>query len=201
MCSIELVKRSRCVGLITVSRRRETMDKRKLMDDVFGGHYGDCGTSFVDDALSMLEERERDVLILRYSGLTYKEVANRTCQVYGEDYITRQRARQIVEKSKRKLRHPYRSRVMRGEISLNEAKTKFQAKFKPDEPIVSAEWAESTIPIGHIDFSERVRNCMKNGRIETIGDLASKTYKELLSIRHFGRKSLYEVKCVFIDMI
>jgi DNA-directed RNA polymerase subunit alpha len=50
------------------------------------------------------------------------------------------------------------------------------------------------IPIKDIEFSVRSRNCLKRTDIKTIGDLASKTAAELLSIKNFGMKSLNEVK-------
>lgn len=48
--------------------------------------------------------------------------------------------------------------------------------------------------IEDLDFSVRTSNCLRNQGIETLGDLLQKTEDELLATRHFGKKSLSEVK-------
>lgn len=48
--------------------------------------------------------------------------------------------------------------------------------------------------IEDLDFSVRTSNCLRNQGIETLGDLLGKTEDELLATRHFGKKSLVEVK-------
>ena len=47
--------------------------------------------------------------------------------------------------------------------------------------------------IEELDLSERPRNCLKRAQINTIGELVSRTYDDLLSITNFGQKSLDEV--------
>jgi DNA-directed RNA polymerase subunit alpha len=49
------------------------------------------------------------------------------------------------------------------------------------------------LPIEELDLSERPRNCLKRARVDTIGQLASKTEDDLLAITNFGSKSLEEV--------
>jgi DNA-directed RNA polymerase subunit alpha len=49
------------------------------------------------------------------------------------------------------------------------------------------------LPIEELDLSERPRNCLKRARVDTIGQLVSKTEDDLLAITNFGSKSLEEV--------
>ncbi len=49
------------------------------------------------------------------------------------------------------------------------------------------------LPIEELDLSERPRNCLKRGRVDTIGQLVEKTEDDLLAITNFGSKSLDEV--------
>ncbi len=48
--------------------------------------------------------------------------------------------------------------------------------------------------IEDLDFSVRTSNCLRNQGIETLADLLQRSEGELLSTRHFGKKSLSEVK-------
>jgi DNA-directed RNA polymerase subunit alpha len=48
--------------------------------------------------------------------------------------------------------------------------------------------------IEDLDFSVRTSNCLRNQGIETLEDLLQRTEEELLATRHFGKKSLSEVK-------
>lgn len=43
-------------------------------------------------------------------------------------------------------------------------------------------------------FSVRAYNCLKNARINTIGELVQKTEAEVLASNNFGRKTLGEIK-------
>ena len=48
--------------------------------------------------------------------------------------------------------------------------------------------------IEDLDLSERPRNCLKRGMVNTIGELLSKSEDDLLALTNFGQKSLDEVK-------
>lgn len=81
-----------------------------------------------------------------------------------------------------------------------------------EEYIITSEEEEAEIPIveheeenrenldvynrkiDELELSVRSLNCLKRAKIETIGDLLSKTEEELLKIKNFGQKSLDEVK-------
>ncbi|MGK2957644.1 MAG: DNA-directed RNA polymerase subunit alpha [Acidimicrobiales bacterium] len=49
------------------------------------------------------------------------------------------------------------------------------------------------MPIEDLDLSERPRNCLKRGQINTIGELLRKSVDDLLAITNFGQKSLDEI--------
>ncbi len=49
------------------------------------------------------------------------------------------------------------------------------------------------LPIEDLDLSERPRNCLKRGQINTIGELLRKSEEDLLAITNFGQKSLDEI--------
>ena len=60
---------------------------------------------------------------------------------------------------------------------------------------VSAE-AESNIEdmkIEELDFTVRSYNCLKKAGVNTISDLTSMTYNELLKIKNLGKKSLNKI--------
>ena len=49
------------------------------------------------------------------------------------------------------------------------------------------------LSIEDLDLSERPRNCLKRGQINTIGELLLKSTDDLLNITNFGQKSLDEI--------
>src|SRR5215213_7480364 len=49
------------------------------------------------------------------------------------------------------------------------------------------------LAIEELELSERPRNCLKRARVDTIGQLVTKTEDDLLAITNFGSKSLDEV--------
>jgi DNA-directed RNA polymerase subunit alpha len=49
------------------------------------------------------------------------------------------------------------------------------------------------LPIEDLDLSERPRNCLKRGQVNTIGELLLKSTDDLLNITNFGQKSLDEI--------
>lgn len=49
-------------------------------------------------------------------------------------------------------------------------------------------------PIDNMPLSIRTFNCFYHQGIMTLGDIVSMTPKELLKIKHFGRKSLHEIR-------
>jgi len=49
------------------------------------------------------------------------------------------------------------------------------------------------LPIEDLDLSERPRNCLKRAQVNSIGELLTRSYDDLLAITNFGQKSLDEV--------
>ncbi|OGR82075.1 MAG: DNA-directed RNA polymerase subunit alpha [Elusimicrobia bacterium RIFCSPLOWO2_01_FULL_64_13] len=48
--------------------------------------------------------------------------------------------------------------------------------------------------VSEIELSVRATNCLKNAKINTLGELVRKTEDELLTYKNFGKKSLDEIK-------
>jgi DNA-directed RNA polymerase subunit alpha len=55
-------------------------------------------------------------------------------------------------------------------------------------------------PITELDLSVRSSNCLEAERIFTIGDLASRSEADLLTVRNLGRTSLLEIKSKLDDL-
>jgi DNA-directed RNA polymerase subunit alpha len=57
-----------------------------------------------------------------------------------------------------------------------------------------------TMPVSDLDLSVRASNCLESARIQTVGELVSKSENDLLKLRSFGRTSLREVKKKLTDL-
>lgn len=65
-----------------------------------------------------------------------------------------------------------------------------------DEDLITANEIENNIEdmkIEELDFTVRSYNCLKKAGVNTISDLTSMSYVELLKIKNLGRKSLNEI--------
>lgn len=49
-------------------------------------------------------------------------------------------------------------------------------------------------PVDELELSVRASNCLRTFNIRTIGDLISQSEEDIFKIRHFGKKSLLEIK-------
>lgn len=49
------------------------------------------------------------------------------------------------------------------------------------------------MPVEQLDLSVRTINCLRRANIATVGELTTKTEKDLLQLRNFGQKSLSEI--------
>ena len=59
-------------------------------------------------------------------------------------------------------------------------------------PTIAPELAN--MPVEQLNLSVRTLNCLRRGNINTVGEVVSKTEKELMSLRNFGMKSKQELE-------
>lgn len=153
----------------------------------------------LDAVFAMLSEREHEMLIYRYrDGRTLEQCA----KLFG---ITRERARQIIAKAIRKMRHPVRARMIRAVPLSDYAELKAEAArlqneldaalselqlIRGNEPKPVHAWLTK---IDDVDFSVRTYNCLVRAGKQTMRDLVDMTYEDLTKIRNMGRKSCDEV--------
>ncbi len=107
-----------------------------LVGDIFGVRHEDIDTEVLETletVLNTLSQQEQTVLELRY-GL--RDGSCRTLDEVGSalGHVTRERIRQIQEKSLRKLRHPSRSRHLKPFVKPNAEKA--------SEPFTSPYWRQ-----------------------------------------------------------
>jgi len=63
---------------------------------------------------------------------------------------------------------------------------------QPAKPSIPAELAN--MPVEQLNLSVRTLNCLRRGNINTVGELMSKSEKDLMSLRNFGIKSKLELE-------
>jgi DNA-directed RNA polymerase subunit alpha len=87
-------------------------------------------------------------------------------------------------------------------IELDEAKVPATAdegaRKTGKAPLQTKEVLDKSIE--ELELGVRAYNCLKNANIYTLKDLVSKTESDLLKTKHFGRKSLQQVKHVLDSM-
>ena len=153
-----------------------------------------------------LTGRDKDILFDALVFDTLQEIANR----YG---LTRERVRQIIERSIRRI-------VRFGDIADGRFKTATETidglKKKVDaleatiyalehpelgKPVVDCvnelERFRNTPPfnvsLAEFGLSIRAANCCRAADIDTLGDLVAHTRLQMMKLRNFGRKSLFEL--------
>jgi DNA-directed RNA polymerase subunit alpha len=65
------------------------------------------------------------------------------------------------------------------------------AEARPHLPIPPEQYE---LPIEQLNFSVRTANCLRRAGITKVGELLERDEKELLAIRNFGQKALYEIR-------
>jgi len=65
------------------------------------------------------------------------------------------------------------------------------AEARPQLPIPPEQYE---LPIEQLNFSVRTANCLRRAGITKVGELLERDEKELLAIRNFGQKALYEIR-------
>ena len=81
---------------------------------------------------------------------------------------------------------------MAAKISLFEIEPQYIRDIELDPELEEKERILKT-SVKEIELSVRAANCLAQAKIETIGDLVSKTEAEMLKFRNFGKKSLEEI--------
>ena len=171
-----------------------------LVQDILGSDLETVYIPGVGAALSLLTERERQMLSARYErGLTLEQLGK-------EQGVTRERIRQIIAKAIRKLRHPSYSRKFLGmsivehyqilaekERSMIEKEQAIHAYYSAHSDRNPPEKSIELQPIENLDLSIRSYNCLTRAGKKTIGDIAETPYGELLKVRNLGRRSLQEI--------
>ena len=72
---------------------------------------------------------------------------------------------------------------------------------RPSEVVTREDLRQKlSMSISELDLSVRSANCLSSEKIETIGELVSRSEGELLKVRNFGKTSLREVKKKLSDM-
>lgn len=69
--------------------------------------------------------------------------------------------------------------------------SKVSVEKEPSQQAISEEL--SNMPVEQLTLSVRTMNCLRRGGIATVGEMASKTEKELMALRNFGQKSRQEI--------
>jgi DNA-directed RNA polymerase subunit alpha len=95
----------------------------------------------------------------------------------------------IVEAAKilRKHLNPF---VQYFELGQERVSEEASAAAGVDEELIR----KLNMPISELELSVRASNCLESARIETVGQLVSRSDADLLKLRSFGRTSLREVK-------
>ena len=83
------------------------------------------------------------------------------------------------------------------ELQINEKKEEELRKKESEKEDLRQKLSMS---ISELDLSVRSANCLASEKIETIGELVSRSEAELLKVRNFGKTSLREVKKKLSDM-
>lgn len=164
----------------------------KLVNDVFGDSdaWKTVYIPGVFTVLKTLEEYEQHIVGMRYiRGMTYEEIGKEYCG------YTKERIRQILAKAMRKLRHPSRSKYMRGIAHDTYSKVEkriceLQAEYLA---IKHPELVLTRISIEDLDLSVRTYNCIKRGGYSTVADFLGKSVTDLMRVRNLGMKSLDEI--------
>lgn len=183
-----------------------------LLDDLFG--FPDALLVLPRDfegsltyAISTLEPIKRELILARYKErLTFADIASK--HSFGGE-----RARQIIARGMRELRHPSRLRFIKYGVAAvmnmeKEMAAKRARERATDEAIRNyllekANEAENGVVdnkvilrdvlLEHIHLSTRTVNCLYRAGFKTIGDVLASTGDHLKMVRGFGAMSQAEV--------
>lgn len=183
-----------------------------LLDDIFlepiGFVMDEDHMNGLEEALNMLQPREKDWLLL-----IYKE-GNTLATVSEAVGRSPDRVRQVVHKAVRKLRHPSRNRLIldgiEGAKKIDEERDRIsyarKQLIKERAALAEASAIDSTNPAKEKDpydqpiefyiseLTVRTRNCLYRGQIYSIRELLSRLEEgSLCQVRNLGYKSIEEL--------
>lgn len=192
---------------------RKTEFPRNIFDDVYGCRDNEDFVITRDMyaglmvALSTISEREEEILYLRYKDkLSYKAI--------GEVYkLSPDRIRQIIEKAKRRLRHPVRSRYVSYGVEgvINKEVEKAYERGRSDgyscgfeEASLIAKGIEIGSPearreralqtdLHEMGFCVRVFNRLCRHGISNAAEIANMDHESILKIKLLGKQGIREV--------
>ena len=148
-------------------------------------------------ALDVLNDVEKRVFVGVMEGCSYESI--------GEDFcVTRERVRQIFYKAFRRVSASIKSyrRMLNETIELRRLRDEVKEKDRElqqlrkmlnvSEPDMEMCKLLST-ELVDMNLSVRTINCLKSAGVCTVGELVQCNKLELLKIRNFGKKSLWEL--------
>lgn len=156
--------------------------------------------------LSLLTEREREALVKRYrDGLSLRAIG----ECFG---VSTERARQIIVKAERRLRHPSQSnyiiygiawvelrrevektRCIRERQERQERLAEAEKLAAEERRLQEWEWAHQplNVPIEELDLMVRAFTCLFRNNLKTVGQIVDFLWsgKSLLDIRNLGEQT------------
>ena len=119
-------------------------------------------------------------------------------EIWTNGAVTPEEALTEASKILRKHLNPFVQYFELGrELQINEKKEEEMRRKEQEKEELRQKLSMS---ISELDLSVRSANCLASERIETIGELVSRTEAELLKVRNFGKTSLREVKKKLAEM-
>lgn len=147
-----------------------------------------------------LGEREREVVTMLGNGISQDVVA----QHFG---VTRERVRQITARAIRRMRmYIARHKIGKYKVEVDLLKEEIEELEKKKDQLLEECYYEYIArkkaqgdsilakPVSYLDFSYRTHNVLNAHGVQFVGDLITKTERDLLQFRNMGRKSLFEIK-------
>ena len=163
--------------------------------------------------ISMIPDDEELALRCRYQeGLTYQEIGDRL----GAD---KEVARRKIDRGIRRLRHPYRAKFLRLGVEeqdrrnwewfcekqfnegywvgfqhgcLGDMAPELKNPYREHKDI--SKIPAHTAPVEWLGLNVRSLTCVRRAGIKTVGDLLSRSRKELLQIRNLGKASVDDIE-------
>lgn len=198
------------------------IDKQQLIEDIFGtivngkfilrdiiAENMNIYINNLDSALATLLDRERTVIEKRYSGMTYREIIKNKIPKENSNGYYRQKdslefisssegIRQLLRRTRRKLRQVPRSLIIKGEIkTIKEYVDKGRTIYKEHK---EQNKKEETLLIDELNLSCRAYKCLKKTNIKFVKELTTITERELYITKNVGRKTVREIKEILAEM-